>query len=135
MSNTLVKPVTCKGCRGRGYINRASGIPADHSWCSGTGLVEGDRKTLADQKFKRTRENNISASLRALATTKNLYRMNHAHRGLHILEEKEPQRYDKAVESILRGHPKVYTALADYYLDHKAEDDLLSIMDERSRGK
>lgn len=119
----LVRPVTCRGCGGRGFINLASGAIGHHFICGGTGQVEGDRKTIAATKARIAHRGKIINALQDLANaSKKGWRISHAIDGFDMLGRREPERAAKAEASILRGHPDVYFALADYYLAHRDEE-------------
>ncbi|MCB5280588.1 hypothetical protein [Arthrobacter sp. ES1] len=113
----LVKPITCRKCKGSGTFVRASGMP-DNCWpCLGAGVVEGDKPTLAQAKAAQAEHDRIYGALRDLARAdkKVTYMINMASDGLYILQAKEPERAAKAIASIQAGHPGVVKALAEYY--------------------
>lgn len=119
----LVKPVTCRGCGGKGYIIMASGSIGHHFICDGTGQVESDRKTIAAHKAKVARRGQIISRLQDLGNAhKKGYRIAHAIDGFDMLGRREPERAAKAEASILRGHSEVFLALADYYVAHREEE-------------
>lgn len=119
MTGSLVKPVTCKGCGGKGYIILASGSIGHHFICDGTGQVESDRKTIAATKARIERRGKIITALQNLATKENRYRISHAIDGFDMLGRREPDRQVKAARSILAGRPDVLIALADYYMANR----------------
>lgn len=123
MTASLVKPVTCKGCGGKGYIILASGSIGHHFICDGTGQVESDRKTIAATKARIAHRGRIISSLQDLATKENRYRISHAIDGFDMLGRMEPARQKKAEASILAGRPDVLLALADYYVENRAKEE------------
>jgi hypothetical protein len=122
MTEPLVKPVTCRGCGGKGYIILASGSIGHHFICDGTGQVESDRKTIAATKARIAHRGRIISSLQDLATKENRYRISHAIDGFDMLGRMEPARAAKAEASIFAGRPDVLLALADYYVEHRDQD-------------
>jgi hypothetical protein len=123
MTNPLVKPVTCKGCGGKGYVILASGSIGHHFICDGTGQVESDRKTIAATKARIARRGKIISALQDLGNAhKKSYRIAHAIDGFDMLGRREPERAAKAEASILAGRPDVFLALADYYVEHREEE-------------
>lgn len=122
MTESLVKPVTCKGCGGKGYIMLASGSIGHHFICDGTGQVESDRKTIAATKARIARRGQIITALQNLATKETRYRTSHAIDGFDMLGRREPDRQAKAERSIFAGHPDVFLALADYYVANRDQD-------------
>jgi hypothetical protein len=114
---TMVKPITCRKCKGSGTYMRASGMPDSCSWCVGAGVVEGDKATLDRAKAIRVEHERVYGALRDLARadSKVTYMINMASDGLWLLQAKEPERAAKAIASIEAGHPGVVKALAEYY--------------------
>lgn len=88
---TMVKPITCRKCKGSGTFVSASGMPDSCSWCVGAGVVEGDKATNDRRKAVRVEHDRVYGALRDLA------------------------RAAKAIASIENGHPGVVKALAEYY--------------------
>ena len=123
MTAPLVRPVTCKGCGGKGFIILASGSVGHHFICDGTGQVESDRKTIAATKARIAHRGRIISALQDLAAAdKKSYRISHAIDGFDMLGRREPDRVAKAEASILAGRPDVFLALADYYVAHHEEE-------------
>lgn len=123
MATPLVKPVTCKGCGGKGYLILASGSIGHHFICEGTGKVESDRATIAATKARIAHRGRIISALQDLAAAdKKSYRISHAIDGFDMLGRREPERVAKAEASILAGRPDVFLALADYYVAHREEE-------------
>jgi hypothetical protein len=123
MTEPLVKPVTCRGCGGKGFIIMASGSIGHHFICDGTGQVESDRKTIAATKARIARRGEIISRLQDLAAaSKKSYRISHAIDGFDMLGRREPARQAKAEASILAGRADVFLALADYYVAHREEE-------------
>ena len=123
MTAPLVRPVTCKGCGGKGYVILASGSIGHHFICDGTGQVESDRKTIAATKARIERRGKIISALQDLGNAhKKGYRISHAIDGFDMLSRREPERAAKAEASIAAGHPEVFLALADYYVEHREEE-------------
>lgn len=119
----LVRPVTCRGCAGKGFIILASGSIGHHFICDGTGQVESDRKTIAAHKAKVAHRARIISALQDLGNAhKKGFRISHAIDGFDMLGRREPERAVKAEASILRGHSEVFLALADYYVAHREEE-------------
>jgi hypothetical protein len=119
----LVKPVTCRGCGGNGYIHLASGSLGHHFICDGTGLVESDRKAIRATKEKIARRGRIITTLQDLAQAcGKSYRTSQAIDGYDMLCRREPERAVKAEASIYSRHSGVFLALADYYLAHRDEE-------------
>lgn len=96
---------------------RASGMP-DSCWpCLGTGVIEGDKATLARAKAVRAEHERVYRALGDLARAdrKVTYLINMASDGLWLLQAMEPERAAKAIASIEAGQPGVVRAPADYY--------------------
>lgn len=124
MTTTLVKPVTCKRCGGSGNLKcrrEHLGVPGTCFKCDGAGVVEGDAATLraareareaAHKAWEATPEGR--RSLARNAAQKHSYE---AWRGLVLLEGElsGPARFERAVQSILTGHPRVMAALEAEY--------------------
>lgn len=102
----MVRPVTCRKCRGGGDYTYASGMPGACAPCAGTGQVESDRATIAARK---ARQDADSAFYRAAAAH---YKTQWA---VSMLREHEPERYEKALGSFLNNHPGLNDALIAYY--------------------
>lgn len=119
--NHLVKPITCSRCKGKGYV--ASNVQHGMCFkCLGWGKVEGDKATIAAAKkftADRIAAYGILAAIPVVGenATERLASMEYnglVTYGYGLLEEKEPERFRKAVASVLAGHPGVVAALHAY---------------------
>lgn len=122
MTAKLVKPITCRKCKGTGTFTRASGMPDTCSWCVGAGVVEGDKATIAAYKARMAEHTRIYPLIVALARTapiRNRPSTSLASDGLYLLEANDPARYAKAVASIEAGHPEVLRLLGEYFLANR----------------
>lgn len=119
MATQHVKPVTCRGCGGKGFVVLASGSIGHHFICDGEGVVEGDYKTIRATKARIAHRAKIISALQDLCTRENRYRISQAIDGFDILGRIEPARQAKAEASILAGRPDVLVALADYYVANR----------------
>ena len=126
----FVKAVTCRRCSGTGFVSSRVaywGVPGTCFKCDGRGEHEGDRATIRAAKER---------SERRVAAAMILHRGDLGHGdltgapcaevkaarefraavvwGFDSLEAREPERFVKAVDSVLAGHPTVFEALAAY---------------------
>lgn len=123
---TMVKPITCRKCKGSGTFIRASGMP-DHCWpCLGAGVVEGDRATNDARKARQAELTRVYPLIQALARKVPIFNRTFstsaASDALTILADKEPARYAKAIASLDAGHPRVVQALSDYFFANRAPE-------------
>ena len=105
-------PVKCPKCRGTGRYAMASGIEGVCYRCSGGGSVEGDRATVAARKAERSRR----AAAYQIAAEYDRDHRTRSRVGLAALEDRQPERYARAVEAI---HTNADHAC--YHLDHYAQ--------------
>lgn len=132
---TFVRAITCSRCSGTGFVQshvEFNGVPGTCFKCAGYGQVEGDKATLAQAK---------ASAERRRAARERVYSGDHGHgvadaswdatkrlqvreeRGLAtyalwVLEATEPERFDRAVDSILAERMDVYPALVAYARAH-----------------
>jgi hypothetical protein len=112
----LVKPVTCRRCKGTGVVSELTrrahlGVPGLCFKCDGSGKVEGDRETLRRQK-----EEAAAAEARwAIAVEFFRAHPQEVRWGYDVLEVLEPERARKAIASIEAGHAGVAAALVAYF--------------------
>jgi hypothetical protein len=117
MTAKLVKPITCRKCKGSGTFSYVSGMLGTCSSCCGEGVVEGDKATNAAHKAAGEEYRRIYPILLRLANSsfRTAGMLLLAYDALPLLKKNEPTRYAKAVASIEAGHPGVVKALAEYY--------------------
>jgi hypothetical protein len=120
---TMVKPITCRKCKGSGTYMRASGMPDSCSWCVGAGVVEGDKATNDARKARQAEFTRLYPILMELARKAPIFgrtfSTSAAFDALALLADKEPARYAKAVASLEAGHPQVVQALSDYFFANR----------------
>jgi hypothetical protein len=119
---TMVKPTTCRKCKGTGGFTYASGMPGTCGSCGGAGKVEGDKATIAAYKARQAEHTRIYPLIVALAKTAPIFSrpsVSFASDGLYLLEANDPARYAKAVASIEAGHPDVVRLLGEYFLANR----------------
>lgn len=119
----MVKPITCRKCKGSGTFIRASGMP-DVCWpCLGAGVVEGDKATKDARKARQAEFTRLYPILIELAKKAPIFgrtfSTSAAFDALALLADKEPARYTKAVASLEAGHPQVLQALSDYFFANR----------------
>src|SRR5690606_26186831 len=118
-----VKPVTCRKCRGDGTYTYASGVPGICAPCSGSGQVEGDKGARDARRIRQE----AAAALHRLASDHSV----RATHGFQRLREQEPERFVKALASMLAGRDDVAQALHVYDLEaEKARNPRLRVMEE-----
>lgn len=119
----LVKPITCRKCKGSGTFMRASGMPDYCSWCVGAGVVEGDKATNDRREALQAEATRVYPLIQALARKAPIFNRTFstsaAFDALAILADKEPDRYAKAIASLDAGHPRVVQALSDYFFANR----------------
>lgn len=117
----FVNPVTCPRCKGKGLVDITTrrvhaGVPQGCFKCLAMGVIEGDRKTIIAAKHAA----NVKAAMHRAAWEILEVRKHEAPyaytvvNGYHALEEREPERFVKAQQSLVAGHPKVIKALYEY---------------------
>jgi len=124
MSATLVKPVTCKRCKGSGNVQARRvhlGVPGTCFDCDGRGRVEGDAATLAAREAERAEHVAEWRSFRAWEAERKAAGAVDVLEGARALEALEPARFEKLLKSIRAGHPGVDAALLAYLDQAKAD--------------
>lgn len=131
----LVKPITCPRCKGTGLVSSRvvyGGAPGGCYKCAGHGVVEGDKATIAAAKARSERRIAAANILRNadLATfgpvetaTQRLAAREYQGTvvyGFDTLETREPERFVKAVEAVLAGHPQVIACLHAYGTENRS---------------
>lgn len=101
----LVRPATCRRCSGTGFVDARPNAGLCYA-CSGAGEVESDRAAIAARKAR--------AELRRQLGHAAFEHSVHAHYGLNLLEQNEPERLTRAMASFAAGHPGVLAALEAY---------------------
>jgi hypothetical protein len=99
------KPKECSRCDGSGiYAGRPNWVCFK---CSGHGQVETDQAVLAVRKAQAARRLEAGEIVYASGSFE-------ARLGFNQLEVEDAERFAKAVESVLAGHPHIFAALAAY---------------------
>lgn len=120
---TLVKPVTCKRCKGSGNVQARRvhlGIPGTCFDCDGRGRVEGDAATLAAREAARMERVAEWEAWKVWEAEHKAAGAADVLEGARALEALEPARYTKLRTAIRAGHPGVDAALLTYLAQAKA---------------
>lgn len=120
MTVTLVKPIKCRRCRGTGNVEARRvhlGVPGLCFTCDGRGRVEGDKETLriAKEESERRIARGRAYDLWERTTSTD------ARNGAWALLRLEPVRFEKLVDSIVAGDPRVEPALIAYLREAEAK--------------
>jgi hypothetical protein len=122
----LVKPIKCRRCQGEGARDWRPNFGQCFR-CGGAGVVEGDKATLAAAKAFRAdletahrligdevNRRKVAGKAAGLGFFAYFEAANRVRLGFIQLETDDPERFRKAVASVVAGHPRVFDALADY---------------------
>lgn len=95
------------------------GIPGLCFECNGDGVVEGDAMTiLTAKKAQRERLSNYLAFYRACRSYDKVnlagFGQATATRAMQILEDREPERFEKEMRSFLQGREDLFPALVNW---------------------
>lgn len=115
----FVKPVTCRRCSGTGEVASRvvhAGVPGTCFTCTGFGMVEGDPATKRAAKARKAAQQAIITTAIAEAVRRGLphHTATALSYGIDHLHTHHPERYEKALDSHLSGHPGLFKALVVY---------------------
>lgn len=124
--NRLHTPVDCPRCRGRGIVERRpthGGVPGGCFQCGATGLVEGDRATLAEAKRVREGRRRLYGWIIEQGERHGLSRARACDLAdvLTVIEDEEPERLPRMVTSLEQNRPDLFRAI----VVHAAESGLV----------